>query len=56
MINNSELFLGIIALCFAAVVVYFAFKSEGKKSNELMKELNSIKELLAEINNKMNKS
>ena len=56
MIDNSEILLGIIALLFAAVVVYFAFKSEGKKNNELMNEIKSIKELLEQIKNKMNKS
>ena len=56
MIDNYEILLGIIALLFAAVVVYFAFKSEGKKNNELMNEIKSIKELLEQIKNKMNKS
>tara|TARA_B100000700_G_C14758073_1_gene720748 strand:+ start:50 stop:220 length:171 start_codon:yes stop_codon:yes gene_type:complete len=55
MIDNSEVLLGIITLLFAALVVYFAFKSEGKKNDELIKEIKSIKELLEKINNKMNK-
>ena len=56
MVNTSELLLGLIALCFAAVVVYLAFKLEGKKSSDLMKELKSIRELLEEINNKIKKN
>ena len=55
MTDNLELLLGAIWICFAIVVVYFAFKSESKKSSELMKELKSIKEILEKINNKISK-
>tara|TARA_B100000029_G_scaffold478994_1_gene525615 strand:- start:568 stop:738 length:171 start_codon:yes stop_codon:yes gene_type:complete len=53
--NDLELLLGTIGICFAAVVVYFAFKSERTRSSELMKELKSIKEILKNINDKMSK-
>ena len=55
MIENSELILGVIAVCFASLVIYFAFKLESKKSSKLMKELEAIKKLLEQINNRMKK-
>ena len=52
---NAEIIIGILALCFAAVVVYLAFRLESKKSSEIMQELKSIRELLEKLNNKASK-
>ena len=57
MFNSYELLLGLVAIIFAIVVVYYAFKLEKQKAkdklqqrNELMKEMKSIKEVLDKIN------
>ena len=52
---NAEIIIGILVLCFAAVVVYLAFRLESKKSSEIMQELKSIIELLEKLNNKASK-
>ena len=52
---NAEIIVGIAALCFAAVVVYLAFRLESKKSSEIMQELKSIRELLEKLNKKSSK-
>tara|TARA_X000000950_G_C13722370_1_gene580808 strand:+ start:597 stop:758 length:162 start_codon:yes stop_codon:yes gene_type:complete len=49
---SAEFLIGILALCFSAVVVYLAFRLESKKSSAIMKELKSIRELLEKLNNK----
>ena len=61
MFTSYELLLGLVAIIFAIVVVYYAFKLESQKTkdkleqrNELMKEMKSIKEVLDKINNKIN--
>ena len=61
MFNSYELLLGLVAIIFAIVVVYYAFKLENQKSkdklaqrNELIKEMKSIKEILNKINDKIN--
>ena len=61
MFNSYELLLGLVAIIFAIVVVYYAFKLENQKAkdkleqrNELMKEMKSIKEVLDKIKNKIN--
>ena len=57
MFTSYELLLGLVAIIFAIVVVYYAFKLENLKAkdkleqrNELMKEMKSIKEVLDKIN------
>jgi len=58
--SDYELLFGLLVICFAAIVVYFAFSIERKKSDrkliyrsELMKEIKSIKQTLDKIENKI---
>jgi len=55
--SDYELLFGSLVICFAAIVVYFAFIFERKKSDKqllhlhvLMKEIKSIKTILDKIN------
>ena len=59
MVYDYELLFGLLVICFASIVVYFAFISERKKNNkqllhfhELMKEIKSIKKILDKIEKK----
>ena len=58
--SDYELLFGSLVICFAAIVVYFAFIFERKKSDKqllhlhvLMKEIKSIKTILDRIEKKM---
>ena len=51
-ISNVEIILVTTGLCFASIVVYFAFKLESKNNNKLMQEIRAIRELLEKLNNK----
>jgi len=60
MFDNYELLFGLLVICFAAIVVYFAFIIERKKSDkqlllqhELIKEIKSIKTILDRIEKKI---
>ena len=56
MFDDYELLFGLLVICFAVIVVYFAFIFERKKNDkqllhlhELMKEIKSIKMILDRI-------
>ena len=58
--SDYELLFGLLVICFAAIVVYFAFITERKKNDkhllhlhELMQEIKSIKTILDKIKKKM---
>ena len=60
MFDDYELLFGLLVICFAVIVVYFAFIFERKKNDkqllhlhELMKEIKSIKMILDRIEKKI---
>tara|TARA_Y100000588_G_scaffold43699_1_gene41466 strand:- start:222 stop:407 length:186 start_codon:yes stop_codon:yes gene_type:complete len=60
MFDDYELLFGLLVICFAVIVVYFAFIFERKKNDkqllhlhELMKEIKSIKTILDKIEKKI---
>ena len=54
-VEAGGLFLGIVGICFGAVVVYFAFKFEAKKLHMRSKAQDDIKEELKLITSALKK-
>ena len=54
-VEAGGIFLGIVGICFGAVVVYFAFKFEAKKLYMRSKDQEGIKEELKLITSALKK-
>ena len=54
-VEAGGIFLGIVGICFGAVVVYFAFKFESKKLHMRSKDQEDIKEELKLITSALKK-